>query len=253
MNKFSKTFWIAIGAVIVTGVLYVLASQGIVPGLVSSKSTLFRALAGMTEPTHGSIDIYTGSETLSPVREGLVGFVQQNYPLSRNQTVMEMLMQTASIGKIPGKDQKSLVLEKLEEWGLSAQANHAANQLSGGQKQRVAILEQILCSKHFFIMDEPFSGLDVKNKRDAQQSIERITQMNEFNTVIFSTHEIELAVELADHIIVIGYQNNQDGSVRNVGTVIEQYDLKAMGLAWSGYTPQHAELQKQIEETLVKS
>lgn len=217
------------------------------------KSTLFKALAGLIK-FDGSINICNDhDQSLSAMREGNIGFVQQKYPLSRNQTVNSMLLQAASLGGINSDERQAVVDDRLKEWNLLQQKFLAPNQLSGGQQQRASILEQMLCSKHFIILDEPFSGLDVKNKMEAKYSFDRISQADDFNTIIFSTHEIELAVELADLIIVIGYETDNNGNFIEVGTLLQVFDLKKMGIAWTDFGQPHIELQKEIENLIINS
>jgi ABC-type multidrug transport system ATPase subunit len=216
------------------------------------KSTLFKLLAGLNKPTTGEILIPNGSNMLTKVKEGSVGFVQQTYPLSRNQSVMSMLMEAASMGKVPRKERKDLVNQYLKDWGIFNQSSQSANQLSGGQRQRVAIIEQLLCSHHFIILDEPFSGLDVKNVEALQETFRKITTVDEINTIFFSTHVIQLAMELADQIFVIGYEYDDQGNQLEGGTIIAQYDLKSMGIAWRKYGDEHRKIKYEIEE-LIKS
>lgn len=221
------------------------------------KSTLFKLLAGLNKPTTGEIVIpnhtknHDELDKLVPVREGNVGFVQQTYPLSRNQSVHSMLMEAAKMGKVPRSERKALVSQYLAEWGLSKQHAQAANQLSGGQRQRAAIIEQLLCSHHFMILDEPYSGLDVKNTDALNQAFKKITSVDEINTIFFSTHIIKLATTIADQIFVIGYEYDEKGDQIEGGTIIAQYDLKAMGFAWREYGEQHRQLTKEIEDLIL--
>lgn len=198
------------------------------------KSTLFKAITGIIQPAHGSIKIPDArrENIFRPVKEGDVGFVQQNFPLSRNQTVVEMLQNAALQGNIPVNERKAIIDEHIENWGLKEQRNLAPNQLSGGQKQRVAIIEQLLCSHHYVVFDEPFSGLDVCNIEDVCASFRKITTSHDINTIIFSTHDIDLAVGLADQIYIVGYEQNTNGEFIEGGTVVGYYDLKKLDLAW---------------------
>lgn len=123
------------------------------------------------------------------------------------------------------------------------------NILSGGQRQRTAIIEQMLTSKHFMILDEPFSGLDVGNIEKVKQSFEKISTADELNTIIFSTHDIRLAAELADSIYVIGFPEGET----SYSTILKHYDLKAMGLAWQPYGDGHRKLVADVKELLLKS
>jgi ABC-type multidrug transport system ATPase subunit len=214
------------------------------------KSTLFKAITGIIQPAHGSIKIpdTRRENNFRSVKEGDVGFVQQNFPLSRNQTVLQMLQNAALQGDIPDNERKAVIDLQLENWGLKEQRNLAANQLSGGQKQRVAIIEQLLCSHHYVVFDEPFSGLDVCNIDDVCESFRKITTSNEINTIIFSTHDIDLAVGLADEIYIVGYEQNTNGEFIEGGTVVGYYDLKKLNLAWQQFGQGQRELVDMIRK-----
>ena len=221
----------------------------------SGKSTLFKLMAGIYHPTTGSVRIPdpNNSSNYEYVEAGDIGFVQQSYPLSRNESVYKMLMDAARQGHIPRKDRDAVVKQYLETWGLRGQMYQSARQLSGGQKQRVAIIEQILCSHHFIIFDEPFSGLDVKNIEDVKRSFDQITTSDEINTVIFSTHDIHLAVELSDTVIVLGYEKDPTGKVIPGGTIIAEYNLMEMGLAWEPYGDGHRKLATEIQNLIINN
>ena len=214
------------------------------------KSTFFKVLSGIIKPTSGSIkipDAYSKGN-FRIVREGDVGFVQQNFPLSRNQSIFEMLQDAAIQGGIKSSEQKDIIESHIQNWGLKDQRNFSPNQLSGGQKQRVAIIEQLLCSHHFMVFDEPFSGLDVCNIEDVRDSFKKITSSHEINTIIFSTHDIDLAVELADQIYIIGYEQNVNGQFEAGGTIVGYYDLKKLNLAWQNFGAEHKDLVDMIKK-----
>ena len=123
------------------------------------------------------------------------------------------------------------------------------NILSGGQRQRTAIIEQILANKHFMIFDEPFSGLDVGNIEKVKESFTKIGQSDERNTIIFSTHDLRLAAELADSIYIVGFPEG----TTEYSTIVKHYDLKELGLAWQPYGEGHRHLVADIKELLLRS
>ena len=137
----------------------------------------------------------------------------------------------------------------MEKWGLLEHKDKYPCELSGGQRQRTAIIEQLLTSKHFMIFDEPYSGLDVGNIETVKESFDLILNSNELNTIIFSTHDINLAVEMADSIYVIGHPEG----ITDYSTVIKHFDLKEMDLAWKTFGAGHLSLVKEIKELLLKS
>lgn len=189
----------------------------------SGKTQLFRCISGMQKPTSGNVKI---NNTQADVVAGDVGVVQQNYPLLQHRTVWDNLMLAAKLhGRHDGKEEADRLLDR---FNLIEKKNAYPIELSGGQRQRIAIIQQLLCSNYFLLMDEPFSGLDLVAKRNVMDTIRTVSVSNELNTVIFTTHDLESAVMLADTIWVIGKEKDKPGA-----TVIRELDLAASGLAWS--------------------
>jgi ABC-type nitrate/sulfonate/bicarbonate transport system ATPase subunit len=225
------------------------------------KSTFFRALTGLVVPNTGKVLIpdYTkppsdGKQPAKIVEEGDVGFVDQKYTLFRHKTVIQSLSYALRNTSLSSKEQNEKVMSYLAEWGLEKVKDQFPNELSGGQRQRVAIIEQLLSSGHYMVLDEPFSGLDVGNIQNAKKSFDLIDQGHDLNTIIFSTHDIELAAEIADSIYIIGYPTKNDGTLDSVGTIVKHFDLKSMGLAWKKeLTPDHLDLIKEIKSCMLSS
>jgi polar amino acid transport system ATP-binding protein len=90
------------------------------------KSTFFKAITGIVQPNAGSIKIpdYKQEGNFRTVKEGDVGFVQQNFPLSRNQTIYQMLQNAAAQGKIDAVERNSIINNHIENWGLKEQRNN---------------------------------------------------------------------------------------------------------------------------------
>ncbi len=217
------------------------------------KSTLFKVLSGLLKPLSGRVLVANvgGKEKdeAKVVSEGDIGFVDQKYTLFRHKTVMETFQYAMRKRTITPEAKKALIDKYLNDWGLMAHKDQYPNELSGGQRQRTAIIEQILSSKHFMILDEPFSGLDVGNIENVKKSFKMISDSNELNTIIFSTHDLKLAVELADSIYIVG---NPEG-VNDYSTIIKHFDLKEMGIAWTEFGQHHLDLMNEIKEVLLKS
>jgi polar amino acid transport system ATP-binding protein len=220
------------------------------------KSTLFKALTGLVKPKSGDVLITELSSVdgtdAKIVSEGDVGFVDQKYTLFRHKTVEQIFMYALRKTKKSKEDKKQIINKYLGEWGLENHRDQYPCELSGGQKQRTAIIEQILSSGHFMVLDEPFSGLDVGNIEDVKRSFELIQNDHELNTIIYSTHELRLAAELADSIYVIGYPTI-DGVKQDYATIVKHFDLKEMGLAWEPYGPRHIALVDEIAKEMMNS
>ena len=102
------------------------------------------------------------------------------------------------------------------------------------------------------VLDEPFSGLDVGNIEDVKNAFKLITKSHEYNTIIYSTHDIELAVELADSIYVIGYPE-VEGKKMTYGSIVKHFDMKEIGLAWKEFGLGHLDIVKQIKTIMLQS
>lgn len=230
------------------------------------KSTLFKVITGLLKPFSGNIlinDVTSGVKDQSKVLcEGDVGFVNQKYTLFRHKTVLQIceyainrykkkfFKENATRTKEDWVNYKNETINHfLVDWGLINQKDKYPNELSGGQRQRTAIIEQMLSNKHFMILDEPFSGLDVGNIEKVKESFQRIGQEHEMNTIIFSTHDINLAVELADSIYILGFPEG----VTEYSTIVKHYDLKKMGIAWTPYGENHRNLEREIRELMLVS
>lgn len=217
------------------------------------KSTLFKALTGLVKPMSGKVLITELDDNVQnsakEVSEGDVGFVDQKYTLFRHKTVIQIL-KFALRKSEQSKEEKDTMIEKyLVEWGLIKQKDQYPCELSGGQRQRVAVIEQILSSGHFMVLDEPTSGLDLINIEDIKKSFELIQKDHELNTIIFSSHDINFAVEMADSIYIIGHPED----TTEYSTIVKHFDLKEMGLAWKPFGTEHLELVKEIKEIFRKS
>ena len=188
------------------------------------KTQLFRCIAGL-QPFVGELTIFD-----KPVRAGDVGVVQQAYPLMNHRTVWSNLMLAAH--RKPERIAQAETL--LKHFGLLDKKDAYPLELSGGQRQRIAIVQQLVCSSHFLLMDEPFSGLDVVAKERVMETIRAVTTAHEHNTVIFTTHDIESAVALADDIWVLGREPEKQGA-----TIVKRIDLAAVGLAWTADVQRH--------------
>jgi len=217
------------------------------------KSTLFKVLTGLLKPISGQTLIADMStEDVNDAKElgeGDVGFVDQKYTLFRHKTVTQICQYAMRKTKLSKSEKDMIITDYLTEWGLLEHKDKYPCELSGGQRQRTAIIEQMLTNKHFMILDEPFSGLDVGNIEKVKHSFEKIGSAHESNTIMFSTHDIRIAVELADSIYIIGHPEG----VYDYSTIVKHYDLKQMGLAWTTFGEKHLHLVDEIKQVMLNS
>lgn len=205
------------------------------------KTRLARLIACLDEPTAGTITLANGI----PTKAGLVGFVQQNYPLFSYMTAMENLLVAAKMNKNHLEADGIVNLAKYcDQLSISdATLKLYPKQLSGGQRQRVAIIRQLLCSEHLLILDEPFSGLDIKAKQQACKLISDVAALDTLNTIIIITHDVTEGLSVADQAWLMGITEGKPGA-----SIVKDYDLAAMGFAWQPDIQHRADFMEFVRQ-----
>ncbi|HSK78590.1 MAG TPA: ATP-binding cassette domain-containing protein [Thermoanaerobaculia bacterium] len=193
------------------------------------KTTLFRVMAGVDRPDTGRVLI--GEEGV-PVQRGMVGVVAQHYPLFAHRTVLGNLMVAGRRAGLSRAAAKEKALGFLKRFNMEDRANVYPSQLSGGQRQRAAIAQQFMCSEHFLLLDEPFSGLDPMAIDRVCELLAEVACMHEMNTIVVVTHDIAAALEVADTIWLMGRDRDEKGEVIPGAKIQESYNLIERGLAW---------------------
>lgn len=220
-------------------------SQGQIVSLLGpsgiGKTQLFRCIAGLNKPTSGGILV---TEDQHPVHSGDVGFVFQHYPLLQHRTVMSNLVIASEANNKTKEECETL----LESFGLLDKANHYPSQLSGGQRQRVSIIQQFLCSDHFVLMDEPFSGLDVVSKEKIMHQIVKVAGMHDHNTFVLTTHDIEAAVEISDTIWILGRDRDEKGQIIPGARIVKEICLIDEGITWTKNVRDHPKFHEICEK-----
>jgi ABC-type nitrate/sulfonate/bicarbonate transport system ATPase subunit len=203
------------------------------------KSTLFELVAGLLNPTKGSVKAYDKKKNeLVHVDAGMVGMVYQSYDVYPFLTVKGQLELGAKKGNLSGKEANEKIQYYLDYFKLKEHANKYPNQLSGGQRQRLAIAQQLLCSNIILLMDEPFSGLDPVIKHDMCELIAHIAQLDELQTIIIVSHDIEPTLSISDTVWLVG-KTPQGGS-----TIVETINMMDKNLCWQKNIQDNPEFQQ---------
>jgi putative ABC transport system ATP-binding protein len=170
----------------------------------SGKSTLLNLLAGIDQPSSGTITI--GGTTISGLSErGLaawrsrhVGFIFQLYNLIPVLTAFENVELPLLLTRLSKKQRRDHVMVALDIVNLSDRAGHYPRQLSGGQEQRVAIARAIVTDPTLLLADEPTGDLDAKSGDEILTLLQRLNK--EFKkTIIMVTHDPH-AADRASHV-----------------------------------------------------
>jgi len=234
------------------------STQGQIVGFLGpsgvGKTQFSEILTGLKTPgvhvesnyeVRGKITISTPAVEISA---GMVGFVQQNYPLFEYMTVYKNLKVAASKSDYEKKDQMDRIKFYLDKLNLTPHVNKYPAQLSGGQRQRVAIAQQLLCSKYFLVLDEPFSGLDVNMVDKVCKMLQEVANMDDLNTVIIISHDIPATVSIADTLWIMGKEKDQSGNFIPGAKIMHEIDLISRGLAWEPNITQKQEFQETMSE-----
>jgi ABC-type nitrate/sulfonate/bicarbonate transport system ATPase subunit len=162
------------------------------------KSTLIRLLAGLSVPRAGRI---VSGGVPFPSGETHTALVSQQAALFPWMTVERNIVFHAR--KTRGLDSPSariLAGELLETTGLSSTGGLYPFELSGGMRQRAAIACALVTKAGLLLLDEPFSALDHKSRRELRALLTKIWQESQGKTIVFVTHDIEEAMLLGDRI-----------------------------------------------------
>jgi glycine betaine/proline transport system ATP-binding protein len=183
----------------------------------SGKSTLIRHLNRLIEPTVGEI-IVQGEDVMGLTDEGLrkarqekMSMVFQKFALLPHKTILKNAGMPLSVR---GHDEATCDKEAtkwLDRVGLSGYENHYPAQLSGGMQQRVGIARALTANTDIMLMDEAFSALDPLIRTDMQNLLLEL-QKELHKTIIFITHDLDEALKLADHLVIL-----KDGAVVQQG------------------------------------
>lgn len=171
-------------------------SVAIVGSSGAGKTTLLGLLAGLDEPSSGSVllggvDIYKlNEEERTKVRGTNISFVFQNFYLLDNLTALENIMLPLELHK--HKNAKETALKLINEVGLEQRANHYPSQLSGGEQQRVALARAFAVRPAILFADEPTGSLD---QATGDFIIDQLFAMNknQYTTLVIITHEENIA------------------------------------------------------------
>ena len=180
------------------------------------KTTTLRMIAGLEEPTSGSIYIGDSDITFTKPYERPVNTVFQNYALFPHLTIFENI--AFGLRRRGVKDVKAAVDQVLNLVELPHIADRKPTQLSGGQQQRIALARAIVNRPALLLLDEPLGALDLKLRRQMQIELKWI-QTEIGITFVHVTHDQEEAMTMADTIAVMN-----EGKIEQMGSPAELYD-----------------------------
>ncbi|HTM64666.1 MAG TPA: nitrate/sulfonate/bicarbonate ABC transporter ATP-binding protein [Gammaproteobacteria bacterium] len=177
----------------------------------SGKSTLMRIIAGLIEPTSGSV-FYRGKPISGPARG--ISMVFQTFALLPWLTVLQNVELGLEAMGLPREERRERSLKAIDMIGLDGFESALPRELSGGMRQRVGFARALVVNPDILLMDEPFSALDVLTADNLKSDLLNLWQekKTKLSSILFVTHSIDEAIEIADRVIVF---NSNPGSIRS--------------------------------------
>lgn len=174
----------------------------------SGKTTLLLLLSGLLIPDKGTVNVLENplghdKKALTEVRKH-VGIVFQN---PNDQIVAPIVFQDVALGPVNlgllDDEVKKRVNRALSDINIEDLRDRKTHELSEGEKKKVAIAGVLAMEPEILVLDEPTSGLDPESSEDLLNTIARLCEQNNNMSVLVATHDVELAYEWADRVMVI--------------------------------------------------
>jgi ABC-2 type transport system ATP-binding protein len=170
----------------------------------AGKSTIISMLSCLLEPTQGDALVMGHSITREPAAvKAAIGVVPQEIALYEDLSARENLNFWGKMYGLRGAALKQRVVEVLEVIGLTDRQKGRTAKFSGGMKRRLNIGIALLHRPQVIIMDEPTVGIDPQSRRNILDSVKELNQQGA--TVLYTTHYMEEAQELSDHIAIMDH------------------------------------------------
>jgi NitT/TauT family transport system ATP-binding protein len=198
-------------------------AQGQIVGLLgrtgSGKSTLLRLIAGLAQPSGGTVT-YLGQPVLGPAAG--IAMVFQGFALFPWLTVLENVQLGLEALGLPEPEIRKRALAAIDLIGLDGYESAYPRELSGGMRQRVGFARALVVHPNILLMDEPFSALDVLTAETLRTDFLDLWGDGKLpiKGVILVTHNIEEAVLMCDRILL--FSNNPGRIIREIGVDLPQ-------------------------------
>ncbi len=171
----------------------------------SGKTTCMRMINRMIEPTKGTIEI-DGKDTQKIDEVHLrrqIGYVIQQIGLMPHMTIYENIVMVPRLLKWSEEKCRETALRLIRRVDLPEDfLDRYPSELSGGQQQRIGVIRALAADQEIILMDEPFGALDPIT-RDSLQDLIKELQQELGRTVVFVTHDMDEALNLADRIVIM--------------------------------------------------
>ena len=204
------------------------------------KTTLLKIIAGLLEPTSGSVAV-NGRQVTGPGADR--AFVFQDFALMPWASVLQNVSFGLEMRGMNKNERESIAQNYIEEVGLQGFENSFPHELSGGMRQRVGLARALAVDADVLLMDEPFSAVDEQTRRKIQEDLLQLVA-NKNKTFIFVTHSIEEAVYVSDQIAILLPRPSR------VSEIIRPSNFRAKGVDAIRRDPEYLDIVDNIWNSL---
>ncbi|MDU7693145.1 MAG: ATP-binding cassette domain-containing protein [Helicobacter sp.] len=197
----------------------------------SGKSTLFKSIMGLVTPQKGQIHL-CNMPIKKALKQNLVSYVPQSedvdwqFPVSVYDVVMMGRYGYMSFLRNPKEEDKKQVQSAMERVNISHLTKRQIGELSGGQKKRVFLARALAQSSRVILLDEPFTGVDVKTESAITDLLLELKSQG--HLILISTHNLGSVSDFCDQVIMI------NRTILCAGPVATTFNQKNLELAFGG-------------------
>jgi ABC-2 type transport system ATP-binding protein len=194
----------------------------------AGKTTTIRMIVNITAPDTGRISLF--GQQITPELQDRIGYLPEERGLYKKMKVGDQLKFFAELKSIETKEAEKRAARWLERLKLTEWKDKKASDLSKGMQQKIQFITSVIHEPDLLILDEPFSGLDPVNVDLLKEIVLDLKAAGK--TIIFSTHQMEVAEKICDDICLINRSRKVlEGSIREVK---KGFGRNAVGLRLTG-------------------
>lgn len=179
----------------------------------AGKTTTIRMIVNITAPDEGAIELF--GQPMSTELQDRIGYLPEERGLYKKMKVIEQLRFFGELKNVKGKDAEAAIDRWLDRVKLTEWKTKKASELSKGMQQKIQFIAAVMHDPDLMILDEPFSGLDPVAQELLREIVLELKAAGK--TIIFSTHQMEMAERICDDICMINRSRKVlDGSLRDI-------------------------------------
>ncbi len=179
----------------------------------AGKTTTIRMIVNIFAPDSGAVELF--GKAITSTTQDRIGYLPEERGLYKKMKVGDQLRFFAELKNVSAKDADARADRWLTRLKIAEWKNKKSSELSKGMQQKVQFITTVLHEPALLILDEPFSGLDPVNVDLLKEIVLELKQAGK--TIIFSTHQMEVAEKICDDICLINRSRKVlEGSIRSV-------------------------------------